>query len=218
VLNGADLESTIKAAVDGRMGNAGQACNAAKRLIVVDEVYEEFVEGFSKVMSSLRPGDPFDKGSDFGPLSSEKAAESLIEQINDALTKGATLRAGGHRVDRPGAFVEATVLTDVTPEMRAYGEELFGPAAVVYRVADADEAVELANSSAFGLGGVVFSSDIDLALRVANRLETGMVWINSAQGSAADLPFGGTKRSGVGRELGSLGIDEFVNKKLVYVP
>ena len=218
VLDAPDLESTIKAAVVGRMGNAGQACNAAKRLIVVDDVYEPFVEGFTAAMSSLKPGDPFDKGIDFGPLSSEKAAQGLVEQIDDAVSKGATLKTGGHRVEGPGAFVEATVLTDVTPDMRAYSEELFGPAAVIYRVKDADEAVELANSSAFGLGGVVFSSDAEKAVEVANRLETGMVWINSPQGSAADLPFGGTKRSGVGRELGPSGIDEFVNKKLIYTP
>ena len=218
VLDTADVQAAVKAAVVGRMGNAGQACNAAKRLIVVDSVYDEFVEAFTAAMSSLTPGDPFDQSSDFGPLSSERAAQGLVEQIDDAVQKGATLRTGGHRVEGPGAFVEATVLTDVTPEMRAYSEELFGPAAVVYRVADVDEAVELANSSAFGLGGVVFSQDHDQAMQVANRLETGMVWINSAQGSAADLPFGGTKRSGVGRELGEAGIDEFVNKKLVYTP
>ena len=218
VLDAPDLAATVKAAVTGRMGNAGQACNAAKRLIVVDEVYEDFVKGFTTAMSSLTPGDPTDPASDFGPLSSEQAARGLVEQIDDAVAKGANLLVGGHRVDRPGAFVEATVLTDVTPQMRAYSEELFGPAAVIYRVADADEAVELANSSAFGLGGVVFSGDQDKAVDVANRLETGMVWINSPQGSAADLPFGGTKRSGVGRELGPYGIDEFVNKKLIYVP
>ncbi len=218
VLDTADLAKTVKAAVVGRMGNAGQACNAAKRLIVVDDVYEEFVAGFTAAMASLTPGDPFDSASDFGPLSSESAARGLVEQITDAVDKGATLLTGGHRVEGPGAFVEATVLADVTPDMRAYSEELFGPAAVVYRVADADEAVALANSSVFGLGGVVFSTDTDKAVDVANRLETGMVWINSPQGSAADLPFGGTKRSGVGRELGTLGIDEFVNKKLVYIP
>ena len=128
------------------------------------------------------------------------------------------MRTGGKRVERPGAFVEPTVLTDVTPEMRAYREELFGPAAVVYRVPDADAAVELANDSAFGLGGAVFGADDEQTSEVAARLETGMVWINSMQGSLADLPFGGTKRSGVGRELGTLGIDEFVNKKLVYNP
>ncbi|MBC7373056.1 MAG: aldehyde dehydrogenase family protein, partial [Frankiales bacterium] len=198
--------------------NAGQACNAAKRLIVVDGVYEEFVEAFTSVMASLKPGDPFDEASDFGPLSSDRAAQGLVEQIDDAVQKGATLRTGGRRVEGPGAFVEATVLTDVTPGMRAYSEELFGPAAVIYRVADVDAAVELANSSSYGLGGVVFTNDHDQAMQVANRLETGMVWINSAQGSAADLPFGGTKRSGVGRELGSAGIEEFVNKKLVYTP
>jgi succinate-semialdehyde dehydrogenase/glutarate-semialdehyde dehydrogenase len=139
-------------------------------------------------------------------------------QIRDAVDKGATLRTGGRRVDRPGAFVEPTVLTDVTPQMRAYREELFGPAAVIYRVADASEAVELANSSSFGLGGVVYSADAARAQEVADLLDTGMVWINSPQGSLADLPFGGTKRSGVGRELGAYGIDEFVNKKLIYTP
>jgi len=139
-------------------------------------------------------------------------------QISDAVDKGATLRTGGRRVDRPGAFVEATVLTDVTPEMRAYREELFGPAAVIYRVADASEAVQLANSSSFGLGGVVYSADPARGQEVADLLDTGMVWINSPQGSMADLPFGGTKRSGVGRELGPYGIDEFVNKKLIYTP
>ena len=218
VLESADVPAAVKAAVVGRMGNAGQACNAAKRLIVVDSVYEEFVESFTTAMSSLKPGDPFDEASDFGPLSSDRAAQGLVEQIDDAVKKGATLRTGGHRVEGPGAFVEATVLTDVTPGMRAYSEELFGPAAVIYQVSGVDEAVELANSSPFGLGGVVFTNDHDQAMQVANRLETGMVWINSAQGSAADLPFGGTKRSGVGRELGSAGIDEFVNKKLVYTP
>lgn len=218
VLDGDDMESTITAAVTGRMGNAGQACNAAKRFIVLADVYDQFVEGFTQVMSSLKPGDPFSADADFGPLSSEAAAKGLAEQVDDAVTKGATLRTGGKRVEGKGAFFEATVLTDVTPDMRAYTEELFGPAAVIYKVADADAAVEMANASAFGLGGVVFGSDAKQAADVANRLDTGMVWINSAQGSAADLPFGGTKRSGVGRELGTLGIDEFVNKKLMYTP
>jgi succinate-semialdehyde dehydrogenase / glutarate-semialdehyde dehydrogenase len=151
-------------------------------------------------------------------LSSEAAAERLMEQISDAVDKGATLRTGGKRVDRPGAFVEPTVLTGVTPAMRAYHEELFGPAAVIYQVADVAEAVELANSSSFGLGGAVYSADPERAAEVADLLDTGMVWINSPTGSMADLPFGGTKRSGIGRELGSLGIDEFVNKKLIYIP
>ncbi|HEV7203801.1 MAG TPA: NAD-dependent succinate-semialdehyde dehydrogenase [Jatrophihabitans sp.] len=218
VLDGENLDRTVQAAVAGRMQNTGQACNAAKRLIVVDSVYDEFVDKFSAALGAMQPGDPTDAEAQYGPLSSEQAAVSLIEQIDDAVAKGATVRTGGKRVDRPGAFVEPTVLTDVTPDMRAYREELFGPAAVVYRVADADAAVELANDSAYGLGGVVFGADAEATADVADRLDTGMVWINSMQGSMADLPFGGTKRSGVGRELGTLGIDEFVNKKLIYSP
>lgn len=218
VLDSDDVSKTVRAAVAGRMGNAGQACNAAKRIIVVGDLYDEFADQFTAAMAALHPGDPTDPASDLGPLSSEAAAERLMGQIGDAVDHGATLRTGGKRVDRPGAFVEPTVLTDVTPQMRAYHEELFGPAAVIYRVADAAEAVELANSSSFGLGGVVYSTDADRAQEVADMLDTGMVWINSPQGSMADLPFGGTKRSGVGRELGPYGIDEFVNKKLIYTP
>ena len=218
VLDSDDVTKTVAAAVGARMLNAGQACNAAKRIIVVGDLYSEFVDQFSAAMAALHPGDPADPASDFGPLSSEAAAELLMGQIRDAVDKGATLRTGGQRLDRPGAFVEPTVLTDVTPQMRAYREELFGPAAVVYRVADASEAIELANSSSFGLGGVVYSADQARAEEVADLLDTGMVWINSPQGSMADLPFGGTKRSGVGRELGPAGIEEFVNKKLIYTP
>jgi succinate-semialdehyde dehydrogenase/glutarate-semialdehyde dehydrogenase len=218
VLDSDDVTKTVQAAVGARMLNAGQACNAAKRIIVVGDLYGEFVDQFSAAMAALHPGDPADPASDFGPLSSESAAELLMGQIRDAVDKGATLRTGGQRLDRPGAFVEPTVLTDVTPQMRAYREELFGPAAVIYRVADASEAVELANASSFGLGGVVYSADPARAEEVADLLDTGMVWINSPQGSLADLPFGGTKRSGVGRELGPYGIEEFVNKKLIYTP
>jgi succinate-semialdehyde dehydrogenase/glutarate-semialdehyde dehydrogenase len=134
------------------------------------------------------------------------------------VSKGATVRTGGKRLDRPGAFLEATVLTDVTPDMRAFREELFGPVAVIYRVSDVDEAVRLANDTPFGLGGAVYTQDPQLALDVADRLDTGMVWINEPEGGGADLPFGGTKRSGVGRELGPMGIDEFLNRKLIHVP
>jgi succinate-semialdehyde dehydrogenase / glutarate-semialdehyde dehydrogenase len=218
VLDSDDISKTVQGAVAGRMGNAGQACTAAKRMIVVGDLYDEFVDQFTAAMSSLKPGDPTDAASDFGPLSSELAAQRLMEQIDDAVDKGATVRTGGKRLDRPGAFVEPTVLTDVTPDMRAYHEELFGPAAVVYKVADVSAAVELANSSSFGLGGAVYSADPDRAAEVAALLDTGMVWINSPTGSMADLPFGGTKRSGIGRELGASGIDEFVNKKLIYTP
>ncbi len=218
VLDGADLPTVAKTAAAARMENAGQACNASKRMIVADAVYDDFLREFTAAMSGYVTGDPTDPATSYGPLSSEWAAQSLMTQIEDAVSKGATVHLGGRRIDRPGAFVEPTVLTDVTPDMRAFREELFGPAAVVYRVADADAAVELANSSTFGLGGAVFSSDERLAMDVADRLEIGMVWINTAELGGPELPFGGTKRSGVGRELGPLGIDEFVNKKLIHTP
>jgi len=218
VLDTMDLGRAVQTALAGRMTNAGQACNAAKRIMVADGLYDEFVERFTAAMAALRPGDPSDSSTDLGPLSSEAAAQGLMAQIDDAVSKGATVRTGGRRVNRPGAYVEPTVLTDVTPDMRAFHEELFGPAAVIYRVHDAEAAITLANESAFGLGGVVCTDDADLAEQVASQLDTGMVWINTVQRSAPDLPFGGTKRSGIGRELGPHGIDEFVNKKLIYAP
>jgi succinate-semialdehyde dehydrogenase/glutarate-semialdehyde dehydrogenase len=216
VLGGADLPGVAKAVAAARMENGGQACNAAKRMIVSEDVYDEFIAEFTEAMSGYKTGDPTDPSVAYGPLSSEQAAVNLASQIDDAISKGATVHLGGHRVAGPGAFFEATVLSGVTPEMRAFREELFGPAAVVYKVADADAAVELANSSSYGLGGAVFCSDEELALDVADRLDVGMVWINQPEGGGPELPFGGTKRSGVGRELGPLGIDEFVNKKLIH--
>ena len=218
VLDGADLPKVARTAAAARMENGGQACNASKRMIVADAIYDDFMREFTAAMSSYVTGDPTDPATSYGPLSSEQAARNLMTQIDDAVSKGATVHLGGHRIDGPGAFVEATVLSGVTPEMRAYREELFGPAAVVYRVAGADEAVELANSSAFGLGGAVFCSDEKLAVEVADRLDVGMAWVNTAELGGPELPFGGTKRSGVGRELGPLGIDEFVNKKLIHTP
>ena len=216
VLDSPDLARVAKAAAAARMENAGQACNASKRMIVADGVYDEFMQEFTAAMAAKVTGDPTDPATQYGPLSSEQAAQNLMDQINDAVSKGATVHTGGHRLPGPGAFIEPTVLSGVTPQMRAYREELFGPAAVVYRVADVDEAVELANSSSYGLGGAVFTSDEEVALDVADRLEVGMVWINRPEGGGPELPFGGTKRSGVGRELGPLGIDEFVNKKLIH--
>jgi succinate-semialdehyde dehydrogenase/glutarate-semialdehyde dehydrogenase len=213
-----DLDATVRDAVGGRMSNAGQACTASKRFIVVEELYEAFVEKFTARMAAIVPGDPLDRATRFGPVSSRAAAEELIGQVRDAVDKGATLRTGGELLDGPGAFVQPTVLTDVTPQMRAYSEELFGPVAVVYRVRDADEAVELANSSPYGLGGSVYSPDVSAAQALADRLETGMVFINAVADSQEDLPFGGVKRSGVGRELGRFGMEEFVNKKLIRTP
>lgn len=218
VLDTDDISGVARQAVVARMENAGQACNASKRMIVMDSVYDEFVSEFTKAMAEQVPGDPTDPKTTFGPLSSEQAAQNLISQITDAVDKGATVLLGGARMEGPGAFVQATVLSGVTPEMRAYREELFGPAAVIYKVASVDEAVDLANDTPYGLGASVFTGDQRLALEIADRLDTGMVWINDIEGGGPELPFGGTKRSGVGRELGPLGIDEFVNKKLIHTP
>lgn len=218
VLDTDDVASVAREAVAARMENAGQACNAAKRMIVLESVYDEFISEFTKAMAEQVPGDPTHPDTTFGPLSSEQAARNLTAQIRDAVDKGATLHLGGERIEGPGAFVQATVLSDVTPEMRAYREELFGPAAVVYKVGSIEEAVDLANDTPYGLGASVFCKDETLALEIADRLDTGMVWINEAEGGGPEMPFGGTKRSGVGRELGPLGIDEFVNKKLIHTP
>ena len=215
LLDTADLGRALSAAAAGRLGNTGQSCIAAKRFIVLDDLYDDVVAGLGERFAALQPGDPADPATKLGPLSSERAAADLHAQVQDAVDKGATVVAGGTRPEHDGAFVDATVLTGVRPGMRAYDEELFGPVAVVYRVADEDEAVELANSSPYGLGGAVFSADLDRARAVADRLDSGMVWINAPTSSQAELPFGGVKRSGYGRELSQLGMFEFTNRKLV---
>lgn len=215
VLDAVDMNRTVEAAVFGRLFNTGQSCVAAKRFIVLQDVYDEFLSSLANRFGALQPGDPTNPKTTLGPLSSERAAVELVAQVRDAVGKGATVVTGGKRPDRPGAFVEATVLTGVTPDMRAFSEELFGPVAVVYGVADDDAAVELANATPFGLGGAVLCSDLRRARSVADRVESGMVWINHATLTQADLPFGGVKRSGFGRELSHLGIFEFANRKLI---
>ncbi|MFE1799855.1 NAD-dependent succinate-semialdehyde dehydrogenase [Streptomyces sp. NPDC059517] len=217
VLDGENLERTVGAAVAGRMANTGQSCVASKRFIVLEDVYDDFVDGLRRGFEELRPGDPSDEATTIGPLSSEQAASDLADQIRETVDQGAELVTGGHRIDRPGAFVEPTIITGVKPGMRAYAEELFGPVAVVYRVADEDEAIALANDSQYGLGGSVFCADVERGRRVAERVETGMVWVNHPTSTQPDLPFGGIKRSGYGRELSKLGMQEFVNRKLVRI-
>jgi acyl-CoA reductase-like NAD-dependent aldehyde dehydrogenase len=184
-------------------------------LHVFHEHYDAFVSGLRDRFAALAPGDPADPATTLAPLSSERAASALMDQVEDAVAKGATVIVGGGRPDSPGAFVEATILTGVSPAMRAYNEELFGPVAVVHSVAGEDEAVALANDTPFGLGGSVFAADVDRAQRVAARLDSGMVWINRPAASRPELPFGGIKRSGYGRELGAAGIEEFANRKLI---
>ena len=216
VLDADDLDETVKATATSRMRNCGQSCNAPKRMIVLADIYDGFVARLAKhVPDYFVPGDPADPKVKFGPLSSAAAADEVAGQVARAVEQGATLLAGGNRVAGPGAYLEATVLTGVTPEMDAYREEIFGPVIVVYRAADEDEAVAIANDSPFGLGASVWGTDPERNRRVAERIEAGMVYLNSAGGSQADLPFGGVKRSGIGRELGPAGIEEFMNKKAI---
>lgn len=217
VLEDADLQHTIEQAVKGRLVNNGQSCVAAKRFIVVDALYDAFVDGLKKAFEDLRVGDPMDEDTDLGPLSSEDAAQRLAEQVKSTIDAGATVVCGGGRPDRKGAFFEPTILTDVTKDMPTYDQELFGPVATVYRVRDEEAAIELANDSSYGLGGSVFTRDVERGRRVAERVETGMMFVNQPTRSQAELPFGGIKNSGYGRELSHLGILEFVNKKLVHL-
>ncbi|MGX7730779.1 NAD-dependent succinate-semialdehyde dehydrogenase [Rhodococcus sp. 2H158] len=218
VLGDADVDAAASAAVVGRLGNGGQACTASKRFLVEEPVYDEFVRKFLDGMTAWQPSDPASPETKLGPLSSHSAVDELDELVQDAVSHGAEVLTGGDRPDEKGAYYPPTVLVGVTPEMRAYHEELFGPVAVVHRVGSLDEAIEAANDSPFGLSSSVFTSDPQKADRVAEELETGMVWINSTSKSSPDLPFGGVKRSGVGRELARFGFNEFANKKLVRNP
>jgi succinate-semialdehyde dehydrogenase/glutarate-semialdehyde dehydrogenase len=218
ILDTDDVNAAAKTAWVTRMENVGQACNSNKRMIVMDDVYDDFVAALVKRAAAMTPREPGDDSpTAYSPMVSRKAAENLLAQVRDAVSKGATLHVGGSLAGEKGAYFAPAVLTGVTPEMRAYKEELFGPVAVVYKVSSDDEAVKLANVVDFGLGGAVWSTDEARATQVAEQLEVGMANVNTPAGEAADLPFGGTKRSGFGRELGPLGIDEFVNKRLFYV-
>ncbi|WP_235559268.1 NAD-dependent succinate-semialdehyde dehydrogenase, partial [Microbacterium sp. Leaf351] len=209
-----DLDGAVSAAVEARLDNTGQSCNAAKRFIVVAGLYDAFVEKFTAAMTAATVGDPFAEDTVLGPLSSLAAAERLAAQVDHAVAQGATLVAGG---TREGAFYAPTVLTDVTSDMDVYREELFGPVGVVYRVAGEDEAVAIANDTSFGLGSYVFTTDPAQAERVADAIDAGMVYVNLVLADSPELPFGGVKRSGTSREMGLLAADEFVNKKLVRV-
>jgi succinate-semialdehyde dehydrogenase/glutarate-semialdehyde dehydrogenase len=218
VLDTDDVRESARAAFATRMGNTGQACNSNKRMIVMADLYDEFVAELTRQAEALTPGDPAEAApGTFAPLSSRAAAEGLARQIRAAVDAGATLHAGGRLLEGPGAYLEPTVLTGITPDMAAHHEELFGPVAVVYRVADDAEALALANDTPYGLGGAVFSTDPDRARRLAEGLDAGMAAVNAAEAEGAEMPFGGVKRSGYGRELGPLGMDEFVNKRLLYV-
>jgi succinate-semialdehyde dehydrogenase / glutarate-semialdehyde dehydrogenase len=212
LLGSDDLEATATAAAEARLDNAGQSCNAAKRFIVVDELYDEFLEKFKAALTASAPGDPASEDTAVGPLSSETASDRLEDQVRRAVDAGAEIVAGGKR---EGNFFEPTILTGIEPGAEASQEEFFGPVAQVYRVSSEDEAVELANQTPFGLGSYVQTTDAEQGERVADRIEAGMVYVNLVGADSPELPFGGFKRSGFGRELGRYGADEFVNKKLI---
>jgi len=207
-----DLDAAVQAAVDARLDNNGQSCNAAKRFIVADDLYDGFLSKFTAALGEAKVGDPFADDTVLGPLSSLTAAERLDEQVQRAVSQGATVEVGGKR---DGAFYPGTVLTGVTADMDAYGEEFFGPVGVVYRVSSEDEAVALANDTGYGLGSYVFTTDAEQAQRIADKIEAGMVYVNVVLADSPELPFGGVKRSGTSREMGLLAADEFVNKKLI---
>jgi succinate-semialdehyde dehydrogenase/glutarate-semialdehyde dehydrogenase len=214
LLGADDLDAVANAAVAARLDNTGQSCNAAKRFIVVDSLYDAFLEKFTAAMAAQALGDPTLEETALGPLSSLEAATRVADQVDKAVAQGATKVIGGAR---DGAFYPPTVLTDVKPGMDAYREEFFGPVGVVYRVADEDAAVKLANDTPFGLGSYVYTTDPAQAERVANRIDAGMVYVNCVLADEPGLPFGGVKRSGTSRELGLLAADEFVNKKLIRI-
>ncbi|HEX5249093.1 MAG TPA: NAD-dependent succinate-semialdehyde dehydrogenase [Gaiellales bacterium] len=208
-----DLDAAVEAAVSARLDNTGQSCNAAKRFIVHQDLYDPFMEKFTAAMGEWKPGDPT-QDSAMGPLSSSTAAERLQDQLDRAKKDGARVVIGGERKDN---FFSPTILADIPEGSKARYEEFFGPVASVYKVGSEEEAVRLANDTPFGLGSYVFTTDADQAERVANKIDAGMVYVNLVGADGAELPFGGVKRSGSGRELGRYGADEFVNKKLIRV-
>ena len=211
------MDTAIKWAIFGRMNNAGQCCVGAKRFILDETIADEFLNRFKSELAAFIPGDPTDPKITLAPLCTERALEMVESQIESAVKGGATMLLGGKRVDRSGYFLEPTILTNVKPDNPVFHQEFFAPVALIFRVKNDAEAVKLANDSPYGLGGSIITKDIERGKRLARQIDTGMVFINQATWTAPDLPFGGVKNSGYGRELSDLGIGEFVNKKLIRV-
>lgn len=214
VLDADDLDELVETVGRARLSNCGQACNSPKRIFVPAQMKDDFVGRLKNLYEELAVGPAADEGTELGPLSSEGARDGVVEQVETAVRQGATLVTGGAAIDRPGAFMQPTVLTDITEEMDAYREEIFGPVAMVYAYDSVDEAVRIANDTPFGLSGSVWGTDVDRASEVAERLEVGMAYVNEHGTTMAGLPFGGVKRSGYGRELGRWGLTEFANVRL----
>lgn len=218
ILADADWDELKQVVPQARLYNAGQVCTSSKRFIVMDSMYDQFLEILQTAFSQVKMGDPMDEATTLAPLSSKGAKEKLQSQVDAAIAGGAQVYYGNQPVDLPGQFFQPTILTDIAHDNPIFDQELFGPVASVYRVHDEAEAIALANDSSYGLGGTVFSSDLEHAKKVAAQVETGMSFINAGWSSTPDMPFGGVKNSGYGRELSALGIESFINYHLVLEP
>lgn len=217
ILDDADWDLVKEVAPQARLYNAGQVCTSSKRFIVMADKYDEFLEVLKDAFSAIRMGDPTDRTTTLAPLNSKSAKEKLEKQVELAVENGAKVYYGNEKVDLPGQFFMPTILTDITPDNPIFNQEMFGPVASVYKVNSEEEAIALANNSSYGLGNTVFGEP-EHAARVAAKIETGMSWINSGWASLPELPFGGVKNSGYGRELSELGFNAFVNEHLVFEP
>ncbi|MHB9092665.1 MAG: aldehyde dehydrogenase family protein, partial [Chloroflexota bacterium] len=217
VLADADLDEAARVGVNARNRNAGQSCIAAKRFIVVDEVYDAFLERFARGVEVLTVGDPLDRSTDVGPLARDDLRATLERQVRESVAQGARVVVGGRRPPRPGFFFQPTVLADVTPSMPAFREETFGPVAAIIRARDEDDAIRLANDTVYGLSSAIWTRDVERGKRLAHNVQAGGVFINGMSASEMPLPFGGVKRSGYGRELSEFGIKEFVNVKTIWI-
>lgn len=215
VLDDADMDTVADIAWRSRLYNAGQECTSSKRFIVMEEVYDTFVERLKDNFSKVKPGDPLDPETTLAPMNSKKAKEELQEQVDEAIEAGAKVVYGNEPIDLPGQFFMPTILTEIDRDNPAHTTEMFGPVAVVYKVASEDEAIELANDSPYGLGAIVFAKDADRGEEIAKKIETGMVFVNNIRYTLPEIPFGGVKNSGYGREMSSLGLMAFVNEKLI---
>ena len=219
VLDDANWDQLVKVAPAARLYNAGQVCTSSKRFIVNAKFYDRFLEMLKEHFANVKMGDPLDRSTTLAPMNSKRAKEKLQAQVTLAVANGAKVYYGNQPVDNlTGQFFMPTILTDITPDNPIFDTEMFGPVASVYKVNNDQEAIELANNSSYGLGNTIFSSDSAHAERVAAQIETGMSWINSGWASLPELPFGGVKNSGYGRELSNLGFNEFVNEHLIYEP
>ena len=215
VLPDANMDEVMKVTRQVRLYNAGQVCTSSKRFIVAENLYDEFLKRLGQEFASVKPGDPLDDATTLAPMSSAKAKHKLQQQVDEAIENGANLYQGNQPIDLPGQFFEPTILTDIKPDNPAYSTEMFGPVAQVYKVATEQEAIDLANDSQFGLGGIVFAGSKEHGAKVASQVETGMEFVNTFMYTLPELPFGGVKKSGYGREMSTLGLEAFVNEELI---